>query len=432
LSKAFSEKIKDKKRNDKQDFNVKKDVEKKLKSKQENSEIDEIEKSVANEIIENGDPIKTILNTHATMHVGDDVLAKTLLVSIGIQSVKNSDGIQPKVSGDSGKGKTHCCKAMIHLIPKEYKFTTTLSDRAIYYMDIEPGSIIFSDDVDLSETLEGIIKRSTSNFQEGDNYTTLNVDRKKSELTIPPRIVWWLTSVDDDQSLQLLNRQFGGSVDESFEQDKKVFDYQCELAITGRVNLPENQEVRICRYIIEDIKQQLYTVLIPYTKCIMWDEYSNRRNFPIFLDIIKSFAVLRHRQREKAIDDETIIYATIADFNDACELYISRAKHQATKLTTAEIEFCETISDGKEHTYEEIQVTLGITQGRISQLLHGRKKDGTGLLDKVSGLSVEKQSIQKENGRTVYKNICILHNFDPDMFKTQTIKLKENTEKRFK
>jgi hypothetical protein len=84
------------------------------------------------------------------MHIGDVNLARSLLVSIGIQSVLNSEGIHPKVNGESGKGNTHCCKAMAHLLPEEYPIETTLSDKAIYYMNLRPGSVVFSDDVNLS------------------------------------------------------------------------------------------------------------------------------------------------------------------------------------------------------------------------------------------------------------------------------------------
>lgn len=384
-----------------------------------------------NHIMEKGDPVKTILDVHATMHVGDDMLARTILVAIGVQSIKNSAGVQPKVSGESGKGKTHCCKAMIHLIPKEYKFVTTLSDRAIYYLEPNPGTVIFSDDVDLSETLEGIIKRSTSNFQEGDTYTTLDKNRDMSELFIPPRIVWLLTSVDDDQSMQLLNRQFSCTIDDSLEQDKKVFEFQKELARTGRLDFPENREVEICRAIFRDIKQHLYTVLIPYIDEIIWRGYKNRRNFPIFQDIIKAFTVLRHRQREKN-EKGDIIYSTIEDFNDALNLYTDRGKNQATKLTNKEMEFCEILNDAEEHTYEEVQAELDIGEARVSQLLYGKGKNGIGLLEKVPGLSVKKQNVKISLDKTENRKVITLNNFNAEEDNECLVALKEGAKKKYK
>lgn len=383
----------------------------------------------ANRIIYTGNPVSTILTTHMSMHVGDETLAKTLLVSMGIQSVRNSDGIQPKVSGGSGKGKTHCCKAMIHLIPKKYRFITTLSDKAIYYMDIPAGAVVFSDDIDLSDSLQGLIKRSTSNYQEGTTYTTIDKNRNKQELTIPPRITWWLTSVEDDQSLQLLNRQFGGGVDESDDQDLAVFEFQKQKAITGDVNLVENKDVEICRYIMQDIKENTYTVLIPYADDLEWDDLQNRRNFPIFLDIVKSFAVLRHRQRYHTTNNEII--ANIEDFNDAKSLYTKRARNQGTKLNDIELKFCTALHGAGELDYNTLQKKLGVSQGRISQIIRGKGKGDTGLIHKVKGLVVEKQNVRTDDNTTVNKTVCSIHDFNPfDHFET-IITLKEGAEDRF-
>lgn len=413
------------------------DKEKKAKDKIELSELTPIDDSVvvpedvaeeARKIIFTGDPVKKIIETHAKLHVGDEPLARALLVSIGIQSVLNSDGIHPKVSGDSGKGKTHCCKTMMHLIPEKYKFNTTLSDRAIYYMDIPEGAVVFSDDIDLSETLEGIIKRSTSNFQEGDNYTTLDKNLDVKELYIPPRISWWLTSVDDDQSIQLLNRQFGGGVDESSGQDDAVFDFQRELMKTGVVGLPDNEDVAICRCIIDDIKKQLFNVVIPFADDMEWADKSNRRNFLIFGDILRAFAVLRHRQRYKTDNNQLI--ANIEDFNDARDLYIGRAKNQGTKLTDAELRFCNVLNQTGELDSNQLQRALGVSQGRISQIINGKGKGDSGLLHKVKGLVVEDRTVRDDN-TSVKRLVYSLHGFDPfDNYET-AITLKPGAEDRF-
>ncbi|MBU1067064.1 hypothetical protein KKE60_04725, partial [Patescibacteria group bacterium] len=382
-----------------------------LENKEQEDTIPEKNIEDARKIIYAGDPVKKIIETHATMHVGDEPLALALLVSIGIQSVLNSDGIHPKVSGTSGKGKSHCCKTMMHLIPNKYKFNTTLSDKVIYYMGIPDGAVVFSDDIDLSETLEGIIKRATSNFQEGDNYTTLDKNLDVKELYIPPRISWWLTSVDDDQSIQLLNRQFGGGIDESIEQDNDVYISQVGGAITGELVLPENEDIDICRYIIKDIKQQLYTVVIPYARGFEWTDKTNRRNFPIFLDIIKAFAVLRHRQRYKT--EKNILIANIDDYNDAKDLYIGRAKNQGTKLTDVELKLCMALNGAGDVDYKYLQKKLGVSQGRISQIINGKKKGDSGLINKVPGFFAEQQNVKITEDTHVRKMVCSLDGFEP-------------------
>lgn len=361
----------------------------------------------ATEIMEKSDPVKYLLDTHQKMHVGDENLAISLLVSIGCQSVKNSDGIHPKVSGESGKGKTHCCRAMTRLIPKEWRCETTLSDKAIYYADIKSASVVFSDDTVLSETLEGIIKRATSNFQEGDTYRTVDAQRKILILNVPPRITWWLTSVDDNQSMQLLNRQFGGGVDDSDVQDKKVMDFQIQQAVEGEESFPETEETKICQEILRNVKGRLFKVKIPFIKSLRWYDAENRRNLPIFLDIIKSLAVLRYKQRP--VEDEYLI-AMPQDYFDARSLYCSRAENQKLKLSDGEKKICEYLRDVGETDTASLCRYLKITHGRLTQIMAG--KDGiSGLLEKVKGLTVEKVSV-KSDDTTTHKNMYALSGFN--------------------
>ena len=361
----------------------------------------------ATEIMEKGDPVKFILDAHQKMHVGDENLAISLLVSIGCQSVKNSDGIHPKVSGESGKGKTHCCRAMARLIPPDWRCETTLSDKAIYYIKIKPGSVVFSDDTVLSETLEGIIKRATSNFQEGDAYQTVDAQRNPLTLNVPPRITWWLTSVDDNQSMQLLNRQFGGGVDDSNEQDEKVMGFQIQQAIHGEESFSETEDTKTCQEILRNVKSQLFRVKIPFLTSLKWYDTENRRNLPIFLDIIKSFAVLRYKQRP--IEDDYLI-AMPQDYFDARDLYCSRAENQKLKLSDGEKKICEYLRDVEEADTASLCRFLKITHGRLSQIMGG--KDGkSGLLEKVNGLTVEKVSV-KSDDTTTHKNMYALSGFN--------------------
>jgi hypothetical protein len=365
-------------------------------------------KKQALEIAEHGDPLKFIISTHQTLHVGDIGLANTLLLSCTNQSVLNSRGLQPKGSGGSGKGKTHCYESMGHLLPPEHFLNASLSNKAIYYMGkrLKSGVIIFSDDVNLSEEMEGIIKRATTFYQTGDTYITLDINRKRQELHIPPRIVWWLTSVDDDQSIQLLNRTFGGEVDESPEQDARVVEHELKLAKTGEVGLPLNDDVLTCREIIRDIKNHLYKVIIPFADALKWRDPANRRNLPILNDLIRAYAVLRHRQRER--NEDGALLADLQDFVDAELLYSSRAEAQGTKLTSAERKLCEALrTKSGEMTYHELAEKLKVGETRITQILRG-KTPGSGLLSKVTGLHVIPKSEKNNKDGYTQRNYVIL------------------------
>ena len=72
------------------------------------------------------DPVKFIIGTYNRYHVGDTSLGTVMLLSIANQSIINSEGIQPKLSGGSGKGKTHAAKTMYALLPEGWKIERLL------------------------------------------------------------------------------------------------------------------------------------------------------------------------------------------------------------------------------------------------------------------------------------------------------------------
>jgi hypothetical protein len=344
-------------------------------------------KKLAEDTMKNGDPVTFIIKQHQILHVGDKEIAKVLLLSIASQSILNSKGIQPKLSGESGKGKTHCCDAMMHLMPEEWIRKTTLSNKAIYRMNIKPGTVIYSDDVNLSDDLEDTIKRATTDFQKETYYNTLDINNESDPKSIPERLVWWLTSVDNKQSQQLLNRQFILNVDESPEQNKKVFERQVEQAITGKTGFEETEGVAVCREIISDLKKQARIVKIPFANRIDWPDSENRRNFDMFLDIIKGFAMLRHHQRDGR-ENEPLL-ADIEDFESAAELYNSMAEEQQLKTTKGERRLLDAIVElGGRATVDDLCAKLGLSDGRISQILNGKGND-SGLLNKVKELRRE-------------------------------------------
>ncbi len=381
-------------------------MEEHLKKKTEEDK--EIQKEAKN-ILENGDPIEYILNVHQKLHLGDVELAKTLLISVGCQSIANTEGIHPKITGESGKGKSHCCMTMIHLLPPEYAIEATLSSKAIYYMNIKPGTVVYSDDTNLTPEMEDMIKRATTNYQKITQHITV----KKQEpivVTIPPRISWWLTSVDSMESLQYLNRTFGGSVEEDEEKDLAVLEFQKKQAVNGAPLLPETREVLVCREIIRQLKEHVWTVAVPYAEKIIWLDHKNRRNFPIFLDILKSHAVFFFKQRKCK---DGIIYASREDFEFAKALYAPRAENQGLKLTELEREVVKYLARVGSATAAEIAEALGKSVTRVRYILKGRRDRGdSGLLGKIVGLSEERVLLDVSLGKKVTQCVYRLSGFD--------------------
>lgn len=365
-------------------------------------------------ILTKGKPIEFLLDTYQELHVGDRLSGKVLLISIACQSVENTAGIQPKLSGESGKGKSHEAKSIAHLVPREFIIESSLSGKVLFYdTSIKAGTIVFSDDVNLSEEMQGVIKRSTTNFQNVTQHRTLDKDRNPVTFEIPPRIGWWLTSVNDDNSMELLNRQININVDESEEQDEKVYRQQQEKAVTGELLFPVTPNVLICREIIRDIKNQLFKVAIPFADRIDFEDRNNRRSFEVFCDYIRAIAVFNYKNR-KLVDGK--LQATEADFHEALTLYDVRKTNQKFKLNDNEVKLLSSMQQNMEYTITDLMAFIKRSQTTTYELIHGRKKTSSGgsggLLSKFPYLKVMdvSEAIDEEllYKRNIRKNVYIL------------------------
>ena len=367
------------------------------------------------DILETGDPRGFILDTFKTQHIGDNETAEGILIGTANQSIANSKGIQSAVYGESGTGKSHAARAMLHLFPERYYLIESLSDKALFYMDadeLSAGVTIFSDDAKISEGIENIIKRSTAFFQEE---TTHRVSVKEGgkwvakQRTAPPRINWLLTSVDSQGSEQLVNRQIGFGVDESTSQDDKVTAFELEKASEGRPEFTITEEVLICREIILNIKedetgaQRLFTVKIPFAYRIEWLDKKNRRNLPIFLDMVKGYAVLNFKQRER--DDEGAVIATEDDFKAAERLYNTRGGFQKLHIHEREKEMLQHIAaNGGELATAELMNELRLSGTRIRQI-------AMRLETVLPDFYVEKRSENVRDASDDSKSVITQHNY---------------------
>jgi predicted transcriptional regulator len=372
------------------------DIENAAKDVEEWSE--EIKKK-AKSTLASGDPIGYFLDTFNKIHVGDRELGKVMMCCIGSQHCENSQGLHPKLSGESGMGKSDAIETFLHLLPKAAYLKTSMSSKAIFYHDIHPNTLIFLDDYKQNDELDSIIKQTSSNFHSVYEHRTIDKDRKSQVLKAPPGIVWAITSVDTSQDIQVLNRQVGLDVDSSEEMTRKVISHLLEAAGKGEERFPETEDVLVCRAMVAEIKANQYRVVIPFWDRIEWNDFSSRRNPSIFLDILKSVAIWRRLQRENV---EDCIVATEEDFIEAKDLYVGRADTLIDKLTKAERRLIEVMVDEHGECYKEVAADkLGITSQRVSQLIHG-EKGKTGILQKVPGFDVE-DVLVKEDTRNVKK-----------------------------
>ena len=362
-------------------------------------------RAAALDVLEHGDPVALMLRTFAQEHVGDEILARCMILSMASQAVKNSDGLHVSVTGDSGKGKTHAFRKMMRQVPDRYKVKGTVSNKALYYMkDLRPRTVLMSDDTELSDGIQEILKSATSNFHEPITHTTVTKDLTSRVCTIPERCVWWIAKKEGTGDDQVMNRMLTCWIDESAEQDARVLAAkQAREMLDPDSFVDESDELRTCRAIWEILHEQTIWVIIPYSKRIRFNAICNRRNPDMLYDLIKSHAALFFMQRQqKTSEDGTLcVYADEADFvaaNDVFTLLNGTAGGQESKMTKKESDLLTVIDKAgrDEFTIQDLQQLTGWSYSSIYKTVKGydsRGRNYTGLLEKCPALSFTDRTV---------------------------------------
>jgi hypothetical protein len=362
-------------------------------------------RAAALDMLEHGDPVALMLTAFAQEHVGDEILARCMILSMASQAVKNSDGLHVSVTGDSGKGKTHAFRKMMRQVPDRYKVKGTVSNKALYYMkDLQPRTVLMSDDTELSDGIQEILKSATSNFHEPITHTTVTKDLTSRVCTIPERCVWWIAKKEGTGDDQVMNRMLTCWIDESAEQDARVLAAkQVREMLDPDLFVDESEELRTCRAIWEILHEQMVWVIIPYSKRIRFNAICNRRNPDMLYDLIKSHAALFFMQRrQKTSEDGTLcVYADEADFtaaNDVFTLLNGTAGGQESKMTKKESDLLTVIDKAgrDEFTIQDLQQLTGWSYSSIYKTVKGydsRGRNYTGLLEKCPALSFTDRTV---------------------------------------
>ena len=345
------------------------------------------------------DPVAYMLAAFAQDHVGDGILARCMILSMASQAINNSDGLHVSVTGESGKGKTHAFKKMMRQVPDQFRVKGTVSNKALYYKkDLRPRTVFMSDDTELSDGIQEILKSATSNFHEPITHTTVTKDLVSRVCTIPERCVWWIAKKEGTGDDQVANRMLTCWIDESAEQDARVLEakQKKECREPGML-ADETEELLVSREIWEILHEQTLWVVIPFSERIRFNTITNRRNPDMLYDLIKSHAALFFLQRrQKTGPDGTIcVYADTADFaaaNEVFSLLNGTSGGQESKMTKKESDLLSVIEKAglPEFTIPDLQRFTGRSYMGIYRLIKGyesRGKNYTGLLEKCPALS---------------------------------------------
>jgi len=353
----------------------------------------------ARRILTTGDPIEHMIQTANEDHIGDKVPLHCMIMSMASQAVLNCKGLHVSITGESGDGKSHVVTTFLKQVPDSLKIADRLSDKALFYTDINPGSVIVLDDMALSDQMSEVLKGITTSFQTGFVYRTVNKNREGQKCEIPARCVWWLLKVEGAGDDQVWNRMLTAWIDDSEEQDRLVLEHYLKqnAALPTVINRRE-------WYVSRAIWDEIYPawVTIPYAEQIRFRHINNRRNPEMLMDLIKSHAALYQHQREiEIIDGTRCVIATEDDFRYAAMLFDllhSVSGGQQTKLTKKESNLIAMIrtSGWHEFTIADLQRLTGFSNSVVRKLICGHSSHGTnytGLLEKVPALSFFDRSI---------------------------------------
>lgn len=362
---------------------------------------------LAHIILENGDPLSFYVETWSKQHVGDEIIGKSCACAVAATFLTNTRGLHVKPSGDSGKGKSDGTENYLKLVPDHKKMVGSLSGKAAFYHpNMKKGTIIYSDDVKFDENITATIKQSTSDYQKKTAHNTV-VKQKFKSLDIPPRVSWWLTSVDGFDDEQMSNRFLGMDVDASNVQDKLVFNKQVENELYGSTQGVLDTDILLCRAMYDILGLDEYEIKVPFAECIEWSNKENRRNSPMFLDIVKSVTFYKIKQREKF---HGAYLATMEDFYKAKNIYQGLAETNATNLTEKELKVVKYMDSkkGTEVERKDIGKLLNVSLTSVKNLMHGQYNNG-GLLNKVPGLYFEEAIVKVGETKSTKK---YLYSFD--------------------
>ncbi len=341
----------------------------------------EIIREQAYRILKEGDTLGFMLDTWNLRHVGDRNIGENCLCAVASTYITNTRGLHVKPSGESGKGKSDAIETVLNLLPEHKYISGSMSSKSLYYHpELIPGTIIYSDDANFTEDTIATLKQSTSNFQKACKHRTV-VNQEYAEQVIPERCSFWFSTVDAIPDEQLANRFLNADVDGSREQDLKVYNHIKDSELD--LNLPVDDDVLICRCIFDILDQELYNIKIPYINAIEWTNIENRRNFPKFLDILRSVTFFNIMQRQNI---NGYYLSDVEDFERALAIYKGTSKNNATNLSDLEIKVLKYIEKHGQVTIKQLMDYLKVSRQRVMQILHGKDGKG-GMLAKVPQLN---------------------------------------------
>lgn len=386
-----------------------------LPKKENKEEFSDKIRAKALNVLKTGDPVQYVADSCGRTVLGAEKAFKKVACCVSVQNVRQSAGLHPKFTGESSGGKTYTIYTFANHLPYEAVIKGSMSAKAgFYHSDGNRVFRILDDYQPGNEDLDTVIKQTTSEFH--DTYAHRTVANHAAQtLKIGSEQTWAITSVNNDQDIQVLNRGMPINVDDSDDMTEKVNKRTVERYGTGEAAKLVDEQVLVSRCIFQILRDEGYiNVRIPFYERIKWHDKTNRRNPSIFMDLVIAHTALNRFQREK--DSEGYYLATEEDFQAAKALFTDKDGEELVKrLTKREREVLEELVKNPDGvTRSDLSEALKIAPQQVSQILGGQKGQG-GLMQKVA-IKEERRSemekINEEQSRTIHRTLYSLKEYN--------------------
>lgn len=148
------------------------------------------------EIYQSGQFIDYCHNIWRTVWHGDEYILDLVLHAAACLYVANaSDGINIHIAGNTQSGKSAAAKTALGFVHPTNKYTGTFSKLGLFSGLFHEKMLVFSDDTRFDDEQAGVLRGALTNWRLGSSRITM-VEKKWTEVSIPPRINLVLTSVD--------------------------------------------------------------------------------------------------------------------------------------------------------------------------------------------------------------------------------------------
>ena len=372
----------------------------------EESKPDNLINEKALNILKTEDPIRFIIDSCTRYVLGAEKAFRKLVCCVAVQDVKSSAGLHPRLSGESGMGKSLVALVFAHHLPPEMVCIGSSSNLAVFYHG--EGNKVFRVMDDYipggNETIDTIIKQTSTFYHQPYAHKTVR-DLKPVVLYVGSEQTWAITSVDASQDVQVLNRQIPINLDDTETLTQKVNRVIIDRYGAGIEQFFLDETVEICREIWKILRSNGYiNIKVPFSDRIEWLDNSNRRNPSMFMDLVIAHTAVFRYQREHV---DGYYLSTEDDYTSAVDLFKDKDAEEIIKrLTKKERILAEFISKSKDGTTrEDAAQYMKVSVQRIGQLVNGDKGKG-GLASKMPGLIIE-ETINTEKSETSNKSVKV-------------------------